>query len=126
MYTIDGCCESVPFVCLNGEPVQRTPYTHPYSYDEFLVYKAVDFSEMDTVVYADRLYQWNACTFKCAYSQVWPKYPNGRNFHNKLIGDIERFLQLYYQRDVHLTAVLQGCNMGNGYPYWVFFFRYVC
>ncbi len=37
--------------------------------------------------------------------------------------EINKFLNLYFGKEVQLTAVLQGCNIGNGFPYWIFAYK---
>lgn len=111
------------YLDLNGEPVKRTPRTHPYSYDEFVLYKSDDFDQMDSMVYHDRMLQWDREAFGKAASEVWPKAPGSQMFSGKSPEDINRFLNLYFGTEVTLTAVLQGCNAGNGFPYWIFAYK---
>ena len=37
--------------------------------------------------------------------------------------DIERFLALYWKKNIRLTGVMRGANCSSGYPYWVFQYR---
>lgn len=117
-----GCCVSHYFD-LDGGPVERTPQTHPYSYEEFVVFKSPDFKEDDIAVYHDRMLQWDWGAFSKSVRTVWPDTPHSQMFGGKTPKDIERFLGLYFGKRVKLTAVLQGCNVSNGFPYWVFFYR---
>lgn len=120
--TTDGCVYDV-YLDLNGNPIKRTPSEYPYSYDEYVLYKSPDFKQTDTMVYSDRLLQWNWQAFEKAVSEVWPETPHSQYFSGKKPQDINRFLNLYLGKEVKLTAVLQGCNWGNGYPYWIFAYR---
>ena len=52
-----GCCGFYYFD-LDGNPIERTPQTHPYSYEEFVVFKSQDFKTDDIAVYHDRMLQW--------------------------------------------------------------------
>lgn len=108
---------------LDGNPVERTPHTHPYSYEEFVVFKSQDFDRKDSVVYHDRMLQWDWDAFTAAARDVWPDTPKSQMFSGKEPRDIEKFLSLYFKKNVKLTAVLQGCDISNGFPYWVFFYR---
>lgn len=108
------------YLDLDGKPIERTPETHPYSYQEFVVHKSQSFKKTDNMVYHDRLLQWNRKAFSDAVREVWPEMPESQMFYGKKPEDIERFLSLYFGEEVNLTAVLQGCNVGNGFPYWVF------
>lgn len=111
------------YLSLSGKPVKRTPWTHPYSYDEFVLFKSERFDPMDCMVYHDRMLQWDGDAFSRAAREVWPDKPHGQMFSGKEPGDINRFLNLYFGKEVELTAVLQGCNVGNGFPYWVFAYK---
>lgn len=111
------------YIDLSGNQVKRTPRTHPYSYDEFVLYKSERFDPMDCMVYHDRMLQWDRSAFSMAVRKVWPDKPHGQMFHGKKPEDINRFLNLYFGKKVELTAVLQGCNVGNGFPYWVFAYK---
>lgn len=111
------------YVGLDGRPVERTPRSHPYSYDEFVLFKAVDFNEMDSWVYSDRMLQQNSKAFKDAVHEVWPEKSGSQMFYDRKPEDLTRFLSLYFGKKVKLTAVLRGCNVSNGYPYWIFAYR---
>lgn len=110
-------------VKLDGKPVERTQWDCPYSYDEFVVYKTEKYEPTDSAVYSDRLWEWDPNKFRRAVAAVWPEQPRSQMFHGKKFKDLEKFLQLYMGEQVQLTAVTQGCNVGNGYPYWVFLYR---
>lgn len=111
------------YLDLSGRPVERTPWSHPYSYSEYVIYKSKRFKQTDHMVYHDRLLQWNNIAFSKAVREVWPDEPHSQMFGGKNPADINRFLNLYFGKDVELTAVLQGCNIGNGFPYWVFAYK---
>lgn len=111
------------YLNLNGRPVERTPMTHPYSYDEFVIFKSKRFEKTDCMVYHDRMMQWSGSAFSKAVREVWPDKPHSQMFSGKKPEDINRFLNLYFGKEVELTAVLQGCNVGNGFPYWIFAYK---
>ena len=119
----DGHCFEHLYMDLNGNPVKKTPRTHPYSYDDYVLYKSEDFDPMDSMVYHDRMMQWDREAFGKATREVWPKGSWSNGFAGKTAEDINRFLNLYFGKEVKLTAVLQGCNFGNGFPYWVFAYK---
>lgn len=125
-YYDDYFGESVSMYCdLEGRPVERTPRSHPYSYGEFVLYKSERFDPMDCMVYHDRMLQWDRAAFSKSVREVWPDRPQAQIFSGKKPEDIGRFLCLYFGKQVELTAVLQGCNAGNGCPYWVFAYKEV-
>jgi len=109
----------------DGEPVERTPVEWPYSYDAFFEWKGRDFERTDAAVYSDRLRQWDGKAFADAVHEVWPTNPGGQMFYGKNPKDVEKFLCLYFKKQVHLTGILRGCNVSNGYPYWIFAYREV-
>lgn len=84
------------YLGLSGKPVKRTPWTHPYSYDEFVIFKSERFDPMDCMVYHDRMLQWDRAAFSKAVREVWPDKPHGQMFNGKKPKDINRFLNLYF------------------------------
>lgn len=111
------------YVDLKGKPVEHTPHSHPYSFDEYVIYKSDRYSETDSAVYSDRMLQWDYKKFEACTKEVWN---DGRQIFDAASSeDIEKFLQLYFASGVELTAVLKGCNYSNGYPYWIFYYKEV-
>lgn len=110
------------FVDLNGNPVKRTPFTHAYNYDEYVIYKDENFKEVKCdAVYSDRLYQWDYDKFNRCCKEVFKN--QGQYFSERDPKEIEKFLSLYFEKEVKLMAITQGCNASTGYPYWVFFYK---
>lgn len=74
--------------------------------------------------YSDRLYQWD-----------WKKYntlcekhfgDRGQWFSQRAPKKIEAFLREYHGFAILvLLYIVEGENLGNGYPYWVFGYAYV-
>ena len=64
-YDTDEYCGEV-YLDLSGKPVKRTPWSHPYSYDEFVIFKSERFGPMDCMVYSDRMLQWDREAFSKA------------------------------------------------------------
>ena len=103
-----------------GKPVERTQWEWPYNYDDFCVWKG-NFKETDSAVYSDRMREWGADKFKkCVYEVFGDER---QLFYNPDPEDIEKFLCLYFKKNVTLTGIEQGCNQSSGYPYWIFFYR---
>ena len=105
---------AVERIGLDGKPIKRTPEEYPYSYDAFFEYKAPDYQESDRMVYHDRMKQWDRQGFGDASHQIWLE--GGQEFFGKGPRDIQKFLCLYFKKEVHLTGILRGCNVSNGYP----------
>ena len=124
-YGIDdnGIFTESHFCNIDGVPVERTPYSHPYSYDEYVIYKDESYDKTDDWVYSDRLLQWNRTIFVNAVKAVWPGKSSSQMFYDKKPEDLNKFLSLYFGKKVKLTAVMQGCNISSGYPYWIFAYK---
>jgi hypothetical protein len=105
---------------LKGEEVKRTRETHPYSYDPYVIWKQ-DYSENNACVYSDRLLQWDYDKYNKYCLEIWSN--QGQYFNNREPQDTEKFLGLYLGRTIKLTAIMEGCNVSNGYPYWIFFYE---
>lgn len=107
---------------IHGERVQRTSREYPYSYDPFLVYKDPTWADTDTVVYSDRLEEWDSASYDRCWKEVWDD--PGQYFSGRTPIDIEKFLQLYFEDSaLKLTGIEEGCNVGSGYPFWVFYIK---
>jgi len=123
LFDIAGArCEPEP-IGLDGKPVRRPRWQYPYSYDAYQLYKSADFRETDAMVYSDRLWEWSPAKFRKATAAVWPKMPRRQIFEGCSPTEMQKFLRLYLGEDVKLTALYQGCNVGNGYPYWILAYR---
>lgn len=110
------------FVDLNGKPIERTPFSHPYNYDEYVIWKDKIFNEdKHSAVYSDRLYQWDYEKYDKCCQEVFKN--KGQAFYQREPKEIEKFLKMYFEKEIKLTAVAQGCNQATGYPYWVFFYE---
>lgn len=118
----DGRFVNHGYVDLNGKPVRKTPYDSPYAYDDYVQWKG-DYrkGEQTQVVYSDRMGMWDYEKFKELYQKVFNEM--GHYFGNKNPENVEQFLKLFFDREIKLTAIMQGCNKSNGNQYWIFFFE---
>lgn len=107
---------------IHGHPVDRTPQSHPYSYDPYIIWKG-DYKGLETtsVVYSDRLAQWDTKKFNECCEKVFKD--KRQSFHSRKPADVEKFLTMYFGEKIKLTAIEQGCNVATGYPYWVFYYE---
>lgn len=111
------------FLDINGNPIKRTPSTHPYNYDEYVVWKEKGCDiKNSSAVYSDRLYQWDSKKFNECCEKVGQI---GQYFHSTSRPKIQEFLSLYFEKEIKLTAIIQGCNQSSGFPYWVFCYEEV-
>lgn len=120
----DSCGYDVGFqqdVDINGKPVERDRYSHPYNYDPFMIWKGDYNAKLDGAVYSDRLYSWDNVKYDKCHREVWGN--ESQLFNNCSPESIEKFLSLYFDKDVTLTGVEQGCNVSTGFPYWIFYYR---
>lgn len=106
------------FVDFHGKPVNKTIDQYPYSYDMFMLYKAPDAVLTTSHIYSDHLHF---------------QYPNYQEIMQQTLGStsddfrqftserLEGFLRaLLGKPALKLLAVMEGCNISNGYPLWRF------
>lgn len=109
----------------DGKPIEKTPLSHPYNYESFVVWQKEGFDckgEFVGAVYSDRLFQWD--TKK--HDELCMKHfgNRGQYWDKREPEKIEAFLRDYWERpDTELLMVMQGCNQATGYPVWIFFSR---
>lgn len=108
---------------LDGNPIEKTPTTHPYNYDEHVIWMDKDFNKEEcySAVYSDRLFQWDDEKYEKCCQEVFGN--RSQYFYSRDHRDIEEFLGKYLNKDIKLTAVILGCNVSTGYPYWVFYYK---
>ncbi|MGJ0846570.1 hypothetical protein ACR77J_07770 [Tissierella praeacuta] len=106
---------------INGNEVRKNREKYLYSYDPYVIWKDDYNKETSHTVYSDRLWQWDNKRFDQCCQAVWGD--KSQHFGNRKPKDIEGFLILYFAKDIKLTAILEGCNVANGYPYWVFYYE---
>ncbi|MFJ8528309.1 hypothetical protein [Bacillus sp. NPDC094106] len=109
------------YVDLNGIPVKKTKEDYPYSYDPYVVWEKDYVEGKSNTVYSDRLLQWDYKKFEECCMDVWGN--QGQSFHNRTPEDIESFLSKYFCKEVKLTAIMECCNVSNGYPIWMFYYE---
>ena len=109
------------FVDLDGNEIKRNPFTHPYSYDEFVIWKDETFSkDKNSAVYSDRLYQWDSKKYNKCCEEIFQNQV--QRFDQRNPERIEKFLCMYFDTKIKLTSIVQGCNLSSGFPYWIFFY----
>jgi hypothetical protein len=103
---------------LQGRPVSKTKSSHPYSYDAFVTHRLGDNHEINNTIYSDRLLQWDYDKTRKLMKKHFGN--DGDYYHSRKPHEIENFLSDWLNKDVKLIVVMEGCNVSNGYPYWVF------
>lgn len=93
----------------------RTKEDWPYSYSEHYLWGERE--KGCEAVYSDRLAQWDHEKAAAALKGM-----SGRYGHWGKAGT-SKYLSAYFGKPIEAVAVAEGCNVSNGYPYWVFWFR---
>jgi len=110
------------YVDLYGNPVSRNRLEYRYSYEPYVTHRMGNNDQITYSAYSDRLMQWDMTKFNKCCREVWNN--EGQYFDNRTPMSIERFLQLYYDAPkLKLIVIMEGCNVSNGYPYWIFHFN---
>ena len=104
------------FVDPNRE--NRTKEDWPYSYSEFFLWGEPE--KGCEAVYSDRLAQWDYDKAAAAAKSVADL---GSRYGYWGKDGTSKYLTTYFGRPVEALAAAEGCNVGNGFPYWVFWFR---
>ena len=114
---------SSPFVDIDGKAVRRTPYSHPYNYDTYVLHKSSSFNKKsDYVVDSDRMMSRNLNLFG---ESVKAAGRTGQLLYNITLEEASLLLSRYYGQDLVCTCILENCNQSSGYPYWTFFYKEV-
>ena len=95
----------------------KTPDESPYGYGPHVVQGPIKKFEGPeyNADYDDRLRQF--------YPERWEaacKMLSGRRFDHATMKSLSAFLSELYQKPVKCVQVVKGCNVSNGYPYWIF------
>lgn len=106
---------------INDNQVKKTKDNFPYEYEPFVIWKKECNENKRNVVYSDRLMQWDYEKFNNCCKIVWNN--EEQMFYNRTPESIEKFLSLYLDEEITLTVIMEGCNVSNGYPYWIFYYE---
>lgn len=109
-----------PYMDWDENPTNRTPISHPYSYDPYVIWKK--YNKYNNTVYSDRLVQWDYSKYNRIRKDIFKD--ESQYWDNCSGKDVELFLRKYFNDDtIVLCGVMKGCNVSSGYPYWIFMFR---
>lgn len=109
------------YVGLNGQPVFRSPVSFPYNYDPFVIWMGDYRKDKGKLVYSDKLYFWNEDKFIKAFCQVFDGGPY--SFADKAPEKINEFLNLYFDKELKLTAVIQALSLTHKRVHWGFVYE---
>jgi hypothetical protein len=96
----------------------RTKEESPYGYSDHYLWG--ERQGGCSAVYSDRLAQWDAAKASAARDAV-ANYGARYGYWGK--EGTSKYLSAYFGRPIEAVAVAEGCNVSNGFPYWVFWFR---
>jgi hypothetical protein len=109
-----------PHPCWVDPNNTRTKSAHPYSYSEFFHFGSREAIKEKDVHgdYSDRLQEWEPEK----YARLWKEHvfcPLDR----VQPAQMSAFLSAYFGKKVEAVAFAEGCNVSNGYPYYVVWHR---
>lgn len=101
----------------NGELIERTPSTHPYSYDGFVTWGSKT-DEINATAYSDRLWRFDPEK----HDRLCEKHFGSRSqyWFDREANKIEEFLCEYLGEKIKLHMIMEYCNRSSGSPYWRF------
>lgn len=106
------------------KPGFRSKQDHPYSYDPFTVWMDMSFKSNEDchVIYSDRMSQWDYQKNRTLQKEHLGK-------ETDYLGDftpnqLTNYLSAYLEREIIMIRIQECCNVSNGYPLWVFWFKY--
>lgn len=107
---------------LAGKLQEYSQREYPYSYSEYAIYNSGEWSENDYAVYSDRLRSWYDDD---TYNKAAEKHLKPGQWYVQDPEDVQNFLSELFGYKIKLTGIEQGCNVSNGFPYWIFYYRKV-
>lgn len=100
------------------QPVERTKFDHPYSYDGFVTYRNGKNEEATGTVYSDRLLQWD---YEKTRKLMKKHFGNTSDYYSERNPEkIEKFLSEYMGKKIKIIFIMEYCNVSSGYPLWRF------
>jgi hypothetical protein len=115
---IDGFEEDMPVdvSTSNKQAVLPCPYySNPYWNQAQTIFGAR--TKGLSYEYDDRLQQWDYEKDRMARDEA------AKTAKPRTAAFFEKFLSIYHGRPVELMHIMAGCNLANGFPYYVFGFR---
>jgi len=123
-YYINADGEPIPmFTDLYGNPIEKTPYSHPYDFDQHVIWVSNKFdkNKIYSAEYSDRMLQWDIEKFERCLQEVFGNQK--QYFDDRDPKDIEKFLIKYFGHKLKLVAIEKCCYFPTGYPIWIFHFE---
>lgn len=94
--------------------------SHPYSYDEFFIFGSRDIIKGDGIQgnYSDRIWEWD---YHKA-NKLWEEHV-GTRFAQASRLKLSKFMSEFHGKKVEVVALAEGCNISNGYPYHIVWYK---
>ena len=107
-----------------GNPVQKTKFDYPYSYDGFVTYRNGKNDEANCTIHSDILLQQD---YNKTRELMQKHFGNTSDYYcSRSVNNIEAFLMDWLNVDnLKIIFIMEYCNVSNGYPYWRFDFKYI-
>lgn len=95
-------------------------HDHTYSYSEFFHFGSRETIAQSgvTAVYNDRLWQWD---YK--KTERLSKEHIGCRWEHAGRAKLSAFMSAWEDKPVEVVAFAEGCNISNGYPYYILWYR---
>lgn len=114
---------------LEGNFVEKNPIEAPYTYYPYVIYKSYEYNkESDFSIYSDLIMSciYSEEKINKALNQINLKlYSDNNNelFSWKKPSHVELLVSALEKKEFKCTAILEGCNVANGRPYWIVYMR---
>jgi len=110
--------KNVRTVDIDGNLIERTKHSHPYSYDPFTIWRVLP-KECETgSFYTDRMFQWD----HALTTELIKKHFNtqSQRFDGYTAEQLEPFVRERFNKpNLKVAALREYCNQATGYPVWL-------
>lgn len=94
--------------------------SHPYSYSEFFHFGSREvIKKASGAYYSDRLNSWDPAKM----DRLWKEHVGARRWEQAGADRLSAFLSAYAEKKLSVIALAEGCNVSNGYPYFIMWVR---
>jgi len=101
---------------------ERTPDAYPYGYDPYFIKGHKRDTEGCSAYYNDRMYQNRYELYHEIRRSM--DVPHGDYFWRHIsLEKASEFISRFEGKPYEVTAIGEGCNVSNGYPYWIIWFK---
>lgn len=109
--------------CFEGYD-QRTPQDHPYSYDPYFLKGSRASIKGAQQAYSDRLRSWHSAeAFEAAKAECGIEGHGDYWWRSAGLAQMSAFLTKLTGKDCKCVGIGEGCNVSNGYPYWIVWWK---